>query len=55
MSNKTEKAIIAFIIILLFGFWSYQYFVNSKIVDNYHLMIFIFLLFALKSKKRWKK
>ena len=52
---KTETAILAFIAIFYFGYWSYQYYENKIIIDNFHLMIFIFMIVGLSRRKINKK
>jgi hypothetical protein len=51
MKYKTETAILAFILIFYFGYWSYQYHENNRIIDNFHLMIFMVLIFGVSRRK----
>ncbi len=52
MKYETQQAILALIIVFLFGYWSYQYYENGKILNNYDLMLVIFMLFSLQSNRK---
>lgn len=52
MKYKTKTAIYAIITILYFGYWSYQYYENNKNIDNFHLMIFMMLIFSVSRRKK---
>lgn len=55
MKYEKQQAIIALIIVFMLGYWSFQYYENGKVLDNYHLMLVVFMLFALQSNRKNKK
>lgn len=47
MNKTTLKAFVALVLLIAITYWSYQYYENKVILNNYNLLIVIFLLFSL--------
>ena len=51
MKYEKQQAIIALIIVFMLGYWSFQYYENGKVLDNYHLMLVVFMFNILSDNK----